>query len=194
MDVCTANLITSLVGPTLPPGPIGLSRRTRATPAPRVTDGIDSGRLAYRWLHVVLFSIATALLHVVGILAPPCRTRFNPRDVGDLDPNHQLLVVGYWVCIMSRLLEQTASLTQANLQLRHYNSTLEQLAVSHEHNRVPASCDTLAHTLSGLTVQWNNQSPLGCRSGHCVHSRPPLDVTQWHKETVAHSKHCAPHP
>lgn len=65
------------------------------------------------------------------------------------------LTVGYVITlIMQRQREQRQALLEANRQLRHYASTLEQLAVTQERNRLSRELhDTLAHTLSGLAVQ-----------------------------------------
>ena len=54
---------------------------------------------------------------------------------------------------MTRLREQGELLRQANAQLTHYASTLENLTVSRERNRMARELhDTLAHTLTGLSV------------------------------------------
>jgi signal transduction histidine kinase len=63
-------------------------------------------------------------------------------------------IVGH---IVSRLIDiqrrQRRQLMQANQQLAQHASTLEQLAVSRERNRLARELhDTLAHTLSGLAV------------------------------------------
>jgi signal transduction histidine kinase len=65
------------------------------------------------------------------------------------------LAVGYVIAlIMRRQREQRQSLIEANRRLRHYATTLEQLAVTQERNRMSRELhDTLAHTLSGLAVQ-----------------------------------------
>lgn len=60
--------------------------------------------------------------------------------------------------IISRLMlaqrRQRYELEKANQQLTHYATTLEQLAVSRERNRLARELhDTLAHTLSGVSVQ-----------------------------------------
>jgi signal transduction histidine kinase len=65
------------------------------------------------------------------------------------------LFLGY---IITRLVaeqrQQTARLAQANRQLASYASTLEQLTISRERNRLAREFhDTLAHTLSALVVQ-----------------------------------------
>jgi len=65
------------------------------------------------------------------------------------------LVVGFSISyLMSRLRAQQQSLEAANIGLTQYASTLEQLATSRERNRLALELhDTLAHTLSGLSVQ-----------------------------------------
>jgi signal transduction histidine kinase len=65
------------------------------------------------------------------------------------------LAAGYVISlIMKRQREERQSLLEANQKLRHYSSTLEQLAVTQERNRMSRELhDTLAHTLSGLAIQ-----------------------------------------
>jgi signal transduction histidine kinase len=65
------------------------------------------------------------------------------------------LVTGYVIArIMGQLREQRTALQQANQKLAHYASTLEQLTVSRERNRMARELhDTVAHSLSGLAVQ-----------------------------------------
>jgi signal transduction histidine kinase len=66
-----------------------------------------------------------------------------------------LVVVGIYIRqLITRLRIQKASLQSANAQLAHYASTLEQLTVSRERNRMSRELhDTVVHTLSGLSVQ-----------------------------------------
>jgi signal transduction histidine kinase len=65
------------------------------------------------------------------------------------------LVVGFSISyLVNRLRAQQESLEAANSRLTRYASTLEQLATSRERNRLALELhDTLAHTLSGLSVQ-----------------------------------------
>ncbi|MGB9640454.1 MAG: sensor histidine kinase, partial [Anaerolineales bacterium] len=65
------------------------------------------------------------------------------------------LVLGY---VVTRLVKaqrrQRQELAQTNRQLMQHAATVEQLAISHERNRLSRELhDTLAHTLSALTVQ-----------------------------------------
>jgi signal transduction histidine kinase len=56
--------------------------------------------------------------------------------------------------LIARQREQQQALAEAHRQLAHYATTVEQLAVSHERNRMARELhDTLAHSLSGVTVQ-----------------------------------------
>lgn len=66
-----------------------------------------------------------------------------------------LVLIGHIVTtLMEEQREQRQQLREANRQLVRYASTLEQLAVSRERNRLARELhDTLAHTLSALTVQ-----------------------------------------
>lgn len=66
-----------------------------------------------------------------------------------------LLAVGFTISfLMNRLKHQQQTLEAANARLTHYASTLEQLATSQERNRLARELhDTLAHTMSGLSVQ-----------------------------------------
>ncbi len=77
------------------------------------------------------------------------------------------LSIGY---LISRMVEaqrqQRAELSHVNQQLRQYASTLEQLTVSRERNRMAHELhDTIAHTMSGMILQlegvqmaWENDS------------------------------------
>ena len=65
------------------------------------------------------------------------------------------ILVGFFINnLITRLREQQDDLLQANLQLKHYNTTLENLTISRERNRMSRELhDTVVHTLSGLSVQ-----------------------------------------
>jgi signal transduction histidine kinase len=65
------------------------------------------------------------------------------------------LAVGFSISyLMNRIRKQQQSLEDANINLTHYASTLEHLSTSRERNRLARELhDTLAHTLSGLSVQ-----------------------------------------
>jgi signal transduction histidine kinase len=64
-------------------------------------------------------------------------------------------LIGYAVArLADEQRKQNSRLEEANRQLASYASTLEQLTISRERNRLARELhDTLAHTLSGLAVQ-----------------------------------------
>lgn len=115
----------------------------------------------YRWPYVVLFSVGVAALNLAGIFVlhgnggkgiPPIASEAAlVTGVQAIS----LLMVGYITsALVSRLREHQRSLEEANRQLRDYASTQIELTISHERNRIARELhDTLAHTLSGLTVQ-----------------------------------------
>jgi signal transduction histidine kinase len=63
-------------------------------------------------------------------------------------------VVGYFIStLIQRLRQQQDALAYANARLTAYTTTLEELTISRERNRMARELhDTLAHTLSGLSV------------------------------------------
>jgi len=64
-------------------------------------------------------------------------------------------MVGYMIVrLATSQRQQRRALAQANVQLAHYATTLEQLATSRERNRLARELhDTLAHTLSEIAVE-----------------------------------------
>ncbi len=111
----------------------------------------------YRWRQVLLFIAGVDLF----VLALHVRA-FRPGGEPILPPltvvliqTVSFLVVGYFVSVLvARLRRQQESLAEANTRLAHYAATLEDLTISRERNRMARELhDTLAHTLSGLSVQ-----------------------------------------
>jgi signal transduction histidine kinase len=112
----------------------------------------------YRWRHVVLLSFGTAGLNlamVVLSMDPKAPPPLLGGFVVTLIQTIIFLIVGYFISLlMERLRAQHASLQEAHAQLAHYASALESLTISRERNRMARELhDTLAHTLSGLSVQ-----------------------------------------
>ena len=110
----------------------------------------------YRWRHVVMFCLGTAALDVAtaGLVGPVSLLTFF-AGLFTLVQTVGFLVVGYFIsAVMEQLRVQQDSLQSANVQLRHHVSTLEHLTISRERNRMARELhDTLAHTLSALSVQ-----------------------------------------
>jgi signal transduction histidine kinase len=111
----------------------------------------------YQWKQVVWFSLGLAAfrLSLYYVLPRPAAQLVLPPITALMVQTISLLVVGYFITsLMQQLRAQHDSLAQANAQLVHYAGTLEQLTISRERNRMARELhDTLAHTLSGLSVQ-----------------------------------------
>ncbi len=111
----------------------------------------------YRWRHVAFFCLGTALLNVGALLlfVGPLTRPFFFEILSTAIQTVSFLVIGYFInTLITQLRAQHDSLEQANAQLVHYASTLEHLTISRERNRLARELhDTLAHTLSALTVQ-----------------------------------------
>ncbi len=111
----------------------------------------------YRWQYtlLIILGIAGLNLGVLWSFAAPSTLPFQGGLVITLTQTVIFLALGFSISyLMSRLREQQESLEAANIRLTHYASTLEHLATSRERNRLARELhDTLAHTLSGLSVQ-----------------------------------------
>ena len=150
-SIALAELVTMFRGGP-PATPEGLLLRTM----PLLLLGLILTAWQYGWRFVVLYTLGIALFSAGLILqhvqdgqppAPPL-TMLIIQTVS-------FLVVGYFIStLMQQLQAEQASLAQANAQLRQNAATVEQLAISRERNRMARELhDTLAHTLSALSVQ-----------------------------------------
>ena len=111
----------------------------------------------YGWRSAIWFSGGIALFSL-GL------HRYFVRDEGPLllppvfvliIQTSTFLLVGYYISVLVRQLkQQNESLAQANARLVDHAATLEELTISRERNRMARELhDTLAHTLSALSVQ-----------------------------------------
>ena len=111
----------------------------------------------YQWKHVLTFTLAMVgfNLGLHGWFFRPGGAPFLPPVAAFVIQGVSFLLVGYFInTLMSRLRRQNAFLEQANEQLARYADTLEHLTISRERNRLARELhDTLAHTLSALSVQ-----------------------------------------
>ncbi len=110
-----------------------------------------------RFRAVVVFAVGTGLLDVVlKVMVLQSDFTYLENTVHFILARTLLyLVAGYMITrLMTAQRQQRAALAHANRQLAHYATTLEQLAVSRERNRVARELhDTLAHTLSGTALE-----------------------------------------
>jgi signal transduction histidine kinase len=142
--------------PRFPPGPLSNAEGMALRQLPVLFIGLVLAAWQYRLWAVVAFSFGTAVLEFFTIFI---FTRIPLNNINvfvfiTTIRTVSFLVVGIFISqIMTRLREQGESLRQANAQLTHYASTLENLTVSRERNRMARELhDTLAHTLTGLSV------------------------------------------
>ncbi len=142
--------------PRFPPGPLSNAEGMALRQLPVLFIGLALTAWRYQLPHVLLFSAATAILEM-GLIILVGRVQPNVLMVFffiTLVRTVSFIVVGIFINqLMSRLHAQGESLRQANAQLSHYASALENLTVSRERNRLARELhDTLAHTLTGLSV------------------------------------------
>ena len=110
----------------------------------------------YKWPYMLIITLGITALNfnTIWLFRPPGAPIRGALMV-TLIQAVVVLAVGFSISyLMTRLRKQQQSLEEANMRTRHYASTLDQLATSRERNRLARELhDTLAHALSGLTVQ-----------------------------------------
>jgi signal transduction histidine kinase len=116
---------------------------------------LTAWQYSFGW--VLLFGLSTSLFEFMLISSAPEVSVLELRwsTVALVGRSLLTIFVGY---IVANLIEQQRlqrnELAQANRQLVRYASSMEQLAISQERNRLARELhDTLAHALSGLAVQ-----------------------------------------
>ncbi len=111
----------------------------------------------YEYRHVVIYCLSTAIFETLLILTiqrPEGRGLASEAEM-ILARSAFFILVGYIVCnLVEEQREQRRALAEANQKLLRYTSTLEELTISQERNRLARELhDTLAHTLAALAVQ-----------------------------------------
>lgn len=110
----------------------------------------------YNFKAVLAFTIFTNGLELIVLLAGIDRLSYENLTLvsAPLIRAFAFGTVGYIVNTLSATQrEQNQKLIQTNLRLNQYVHTLEELATSRERNRLAGELhDTLAHTLSGLSI------------------------------------------
>jgi signal transduction histidine kinase len=148
-------LISALIVPRFPPGPLANAEGMALRQLPILFVALALVAWKYQFVHVVFFSLAATTFELGLILFNP----FENRNVSiylflAIIRTISFIAVGYFIsALVSRLREQRESLQKANANLTHYASTLEQLTVSRERNRLARELhDTLAHSLTAISV------------------------------------------
>jgi len=152
----TPIIINVLIVPRFPNGPLANSEGMALRQLPVLFLGLALVAWQYKLSHVILYSIATTGLELGLIFASkiPDQSVYVLTFVA-IVRTISFFALGIFISlIVTRLREQQESLRQANANLTHYASTLEQLTISRERNRMSRELhDTVVHSLSGLSVQ-----------------------------------------
>ncbi|MBE7434439.1 MAG: sensor histidine kinase [Anaerolineales bacterium] len=148
-------LISALIVPRFPPGPLANAEGMALRQLPVLFVALALTAWKYQFVHVVIFSLTATTFELGLIAANP----FENRNISvflfiAIIRTISFIAVGYFIsALVSRLREQRESLRKANANLTHYASTLEQLTVSRERNRLARELhDTLAHSLTAISV------------------------------------------
>ncbi len=150
-------VIGQLVTMRPPPNPASSPEAVLLRTMPLLLMALILTAWRYGWRYVILFSGGVGLLSVglhLFFFRPGGPALWPPITVVVIQ-TISFLVAGYFIStLMNQLKQKQDSLTQANAQLADYAATLAELTISRERNRMARELhDTLAHTLSALSVQ-----------------------------------------
>lgn len=148
-------VINVLLVPRFPQGPLSNAEGMALRQLPVLFVALALVAWEYKLVHVIFFSFATAILELGLILINP----FDFRNIFvfifvAIIRTISFIAVGIFInALVTRSRLQQQSLREANANLTHYASTLEQLTLSRERNRLARELhDTVAHTLTALSV------------------------------------------
>jgi len=144
--------------PHFPPGPMSSVEGSVLRSLPILFIGLVITAWCYSWPWVAVYAMGTAVFEIVILQffpQPRVGNSVHAITFVSIVRSISFMVVGYFISrLMRQLQAQQEQLSAANMRLSHYASTLEQLTVSRERNRMARELhDTLAHTLSALSVQ-----------------------------------------
>ena len=148
-------IISTLIVPRFPQGPLSNAEGMALRQLPVLFVALALIAWEYQLPQIIFFSIATTALEL-GLIA------FSVIDYSSVFVFIFIAIIrtitfvatGIFLnLLVTRLREQRESLREANANLSHYASTLEQLTVSRERNRLARELhDTLAHSLTAISV------------------------------------------
>lgn len=147
--------INVLIVPRFPIGPLASAEGMALRQLPVLFLALALVAWQYELAHVIFFSIATTGLDLglISVVSTENRGPIVLIFIAIIRTISFVAVGAFISLIVTRLREQQDSLQRANANLTHYASTLEQLAVSRERNRLARELhDTLAHSLTALSV------------------------------------------
>lgn len=148
-------VINAFIIPRFPQGPLSNAEGMALRQLPVMFVALALVAWNYRFIHVVLFSIITTFIELALVAINPSDNRnITVYIFIAIIRTISFVAVGFFISfIVARLREQRESLRAANANLSHYASTLEQLTVSRERNRLARELhDTLAHSLTAISV------------------------------------------
>jgi len=147
--------INALAIPRFPQGPLSNAEGMALRQIPVLFVALILVAWEYRLVQVVAFSVGVTILEL-GLIS---LNQFESRNITvflfiGIIRTISFIAVGIFISMLvTRLRQQQESLREANANLTHYASTLEQLTVSRERNRLARELhDTLAHSLTALSV------------------------------------------
>ncbi len=148
-------IINVLIAPRFPPGPLANAEGMALRQLPVLFVALALVAWEYQLPHILFFSISTTVLELGLILLSSVQSRniFVFLFIAIIR-TISFIALGIFInLLVTRLRGQSESLREANANLTHYASTLEQLAVSRERNRLARELhDTLAHSLTAISV------------------------------------------
>lgn len=113
----------------------------------------------YHFRSAIVFTIGATILDfaLLVVFSPYARFDIPIEVLGVLVRDTSFIIVGFIVTrIMTTQRQQQAELADVNRKLMAYATTREQLFITQERNRLARELhDTLAHTLSAVTVKLN---------------------------------------
>jgi signal transduction histidine kinase len=148
-------IINVLIVPRFPNGPLANAEGMALRQLPMLFVALALVAWEYSLPQVVFFSIATTGLELGLISAITIQSRgLLVLIFIAIIRTISFIALGVFISLLvTRLREQQETLRQANANLTHFASTLEQLTVSRERNRLARELhDTLAHSLTALSV------------------------------------------
>ena len=156
LAISTAPIIINvLITPRFPNGPLSNAEGMALRQLPVLFVALALVAWEYELSQVIFFSIATTTLELslIYFSTVDYRNIFVFLFIAIIR-TISFIAVGVFISLLvTRLREQRESLSEANANLTHYASTLEQLTVSRERNRLARELhDTLAHSLTAISV------------------------------------------
>jgi signal transduction histidine kinase len=156
LTISTAPIfINVLITPRFPNGPLANAEGMALRQLPVLFVALALVAWEYELPQVVFFSVATTALELglIYISGMDYRNIYVFIFIAMIRTISFIAVGVFFSLLVTGLRRQREALREANANLAHYASTLEQLTVSRERNRLARELhDTLAHSLTAISV------------------------------------------